>query len=256
MEDERVVESSSSTKIIARASSSSRASTSTTGVDRRAETVTFRATSRRGGGEDEDEDEDEAVVVTVRQNRGAIAVDPTARWVWDSCPLVCEYLCDEENVDALVRGRRVVELGAGTGMPGLVCSKLGAASVTLTDLPSELALLEENVKLNARPGDSPVCVRACAWGELDDETRTYDTVVVSDVLYHQPVRVLEALANTLRALVDPDNGIVVFAYHFRENLMHDSQFFEFIDRAFDERARVSFEDAPNVWLYEWTLKKR
>ena len=141
MEDERVVESSSSTKIIARASSSSRASTSTTGVDRRAETVTFRATSRRGGGDDEDED----VVVTVRQNRGAIAVDPTARWVWDSCPLVCEYLCDEENVDALVRGRRVVELGAGTGMPGLVCSKLGAASVTLTDLPSELALLEENV---------------------------------------------------------------------------------------------------------------
>ena len=83
--------------------------------------------------------------MTVRQNRGAIAVDPTARWVWDSCPLVCEYLCDEENVDALVRGRRVVELGAGTGMPGLVCSKLGAASVTLTDLPSELALLEENV---------------------------------------------------------------------------------------------------------------
>ena len=80
------------------------------GVDRRAETVTFRATSRRGGGEEEeeDEDEDEDVVVTVRQNRGAIAVDPTARWVWDSCPLVCEYLCDEENVDGLVRGRRVV----------------------------------------------------------------------------------------------------------------------------------------------------
>jgi predicted nicotinamide N-methyase len=239
-------------KIIARASSSKRSST--TGVDRRAETVTFRQrVSRRGGGSSTDDDDDE-VVVTVRQNRGDIAVDPTARWVWDACPLVCEYLCDGDRVDALVRGRRVVELGAGTGMPGLVCSKLGAASVTLTDLPSELALLEENVELNRARGDSPVCVRACAWGELEEPTPTFDTVVVSDVLYHQPVRVLEALAETIHRLVAP-NGVVVFAYHFRENLMHDSQFFEFIDRAFDERARVSFEDAPNVWLYEWTPKK-
>lgn len=234
-------------KVIARASSSARSST--TGVDRRAETVTFRhRVSRRGGGSEDE------VVVTVRQNRGDIAVDPTARWVWDACPLVCEYLCDGDRVDALVRGRRVVELGAGTGLPGLVCSKLGAASVTLTDLPSELALLEENVELNRARGDSPVCVRACAWGELEEPTPTFDTVVVSDVLYHQPVRVLEALADTIRRLVAA-NGVVVFAYHFRENLMHDSQFFEFIDRAFDERARVSFEDAPNVWLYEWTPKK-
>ena len=121
--------------------------------------------------------------MTVRQNRGAIAVDPTARWVWDSCPLVCEYLCDEENVDALVRGRRVVELGAGTSMPGW-CAR-GCRERHAHGSAGELALLEENVKLNACPGDSPVCVRACAWGELDDETRTYDTVVVSDVLYHQ-----------------------------------------------------------------------
>ena len=199
MEDERVVESSSSTKIIARASSSSRASTSTTGVDRRAETVTFRRRLDEAAATTRTRDED--VVVTVRQNRGRSR----------SIGLVGVGLVPA-RVRVPLRRRERRRTGERTTRrrawrrdehAGIGVLKLGAASVTLTDLPSELALLEENVKLNACPGDSPVCVRACAWGELTTRQRTDDTVVgLRHVLYHQPVRVLEALANTLRALVD------------------------------------------------------
>ena len=74
------------------------------GVDRSAATVTF-------------EDDARDVRVCVRQNRdGDIEVDPTARWVWDCAPKTCEHLC--ARAEELVRGKRVVEIGAGTGLPG------------------------------------------------------------------------------------------------------------------------------------------
>jgi predicted nicotinamide N-methyase len=142
-------------------------------------------------------------------------------------------------------------------LPGLVAARLGenrASNVILTDLPSELELLEKNVEANVtHEEDARVSVRACAWGELDDwRGEVFDTVLCSDVLYHQPRDVLEALANTLEALCSTEDGVVVFAYHFRENLVHDAQFFEFIDARFDERARVDFGD---VWMFEWVRKR-
>ena len=213
-----------------------RGSHSFRGVDRRAATVSFALPPPRRS------------PVTVYQNIGKTNVDATARWVWDTAPVMCGFLVD--HAKRLLAGRSVVEVGAGTGLPGLVAARLEAASVVLTDLPSELELLEKNVEANVVQGkDADVTVRACAWGELDDwQGDVFDTVLCSDVLYHQPRNVLEALANTLEALCSKRGGVVVFAYHFRENLIHDAQFFEFIDERFDERARFDFGD---VWMFEW-----
>jgi predicted RNA methylase len=82
----------------------------------------------------------------------------------------------------LVAGRRVLELGAGTGVLGALCAQLGAASVTVTDLAPTVPLLELNLTLNfamatsdseskqqqQQEGDEPpVCPVAMAlpWGE-------------------------------------------------------------------------------------------
>tara|TARA_B000000477_G_C6030034_1_gene201357 strand:- start:394 stop:759 length:366 start_codon:yes stop_codon:yes gene_type:complete len=117
-----------------------------------------------------------------------------------------------------------------------------------------LELLEKNVEANVAQGkEADVTVRACAWGELDEwQGEVFDTVLCSDVLYHQPRNILKALANTLEVLCSKRSGVVVFAYHFRENLIHDAQFFEFIDELFDERARFDFGD---VWMFEWVPKR-
>jgi len=211
------------------------------GVDRSAATVTF-------------EDDARDVRVCVRQNRdGDIEVDPTARWVWDCAPKTCEHLC--ARAEELVRGKRVIEIGAGTGLPGLVCAQLGATSCTLTDLPSELKLLEENVASNDTRSCS-VDVDALAWGDLSErfQRERFDLCVCSDVLYHQPLDVFRKLADTLKAVVKKAGGTLVFAYYFRENLIHDAHFFEYLDEAFEEKTRVEFADCPDIWLFELVLR--
>jgi methyltransferase-like protein 23 len=76
-------------------------------------------------------------------------------------------------------GTRVLELGAGTGLPGIVAASLGAR-VVQTDR-QELALHVS--KLNAeRNGLGAIEHRAADWTAWDDES-TYDWILGADILY-------------------------------------------------------------------------
>lgn len=77
------------------------------------------------------------------------------------------------------RGRRVLELGAGTGLPGIVAASLGAR-VTQTDrhqLP--LSLCRRNGELN---GAQSITYRQADWASWADGER-YDWIIGSDILY-------------------------------------------------------------------------
>lgn len=77
------------------------------------------------------------------------------------------------------KGKRVLELGAGTGLPGIVAATLGA-SVVQTDV-QELAMFV--CKRNAdRNGITTIEHRIADWREWKDEGR-YDLILGSDVLY-------------------------------------------------------------------------
>lgn len=206
--------------------------------------------------------------VTVRQDlefRGE-GRDATARLCWDAAFPMAQFLCEHAES---VRGRDVVELGAGPGLPGLVAAKLGASRVTLTDLPSELELLRTNVSLNgfgeedeADEGSSSgrVDVAACTWGEEAQMSAVgkRDVVVCSDVLYGHHADVARALARTMRALVR-DDGICLVAYFSREKLMHDLAFFEECDLLFEDPVQrtvvgVDEEDKEDLWFFEYRPK--
>jgi methyltransferase-like protein 23 len=78
-----------------------------------------------------------------------------------------------------LRGRRVLELGAGTGLPGIVAASLGA-SVVQTDR-NELAM--SVCKRNGeRNGARSVDYRIVEWTTWDDPG-AYDFVLGSDLLY-------------------------------------------------------------------------
>jgi len=165
------------------------------------------------------------VVVRLRPPAGSVVVAQTSRakgWhggdpmttggtVWDSSLLLATHLQEHPH---LVAGQSVVELGAGTGLSGLVAKRLGAAEVVLTDLPPMLPILEANVHRNFPPGGG-VSARPLAWQDAADAPllrgavfgggaprggggHSFDLALLSDVLYHAEQR--EPLLAALVAL--------------------------------------------------------
>jgi predicted nicotinamide N-methyase len=67
--------------------------------------------------------------------------------VWLGGLAVAQYLCREGNV-SLVRGKRVVELGAGTGYLSLCAAMLGADNVVATDLPMMVNFIKSQISRN------------------------------------------------------------------------------------------------------------
>ena len=77
------------------------------------------------------------------------------------------------------RGKTVLELGAGTGLPGIVAAALGAA-VVQTDRSE---LIVHVCRLNGeRNRIAGIEYRVADWAEWADGTR-YDWIVGSDILY-------------------------------------------------------------------------
>ena len=66
--------------------------------------------------------------------------------VWESAFCLAQLL--QRDGGKRVRGKRVVELGAGAGLLGMSAAKLGAENVVLTDHPSAMPLLRRNVRRN------------------------------------------------------------------------------------------------------------
>lgn len=80
--------------------------------------------------------------------------------------------------DAL-RGKSVLELGAGTGLPGIVAASLGARVVQTDAQEVAMWLCRRNGERNRIGG---IGYRLVDWADWNDGTR-YDWIIGSDVLY-------------------------------------------------------------------------
>ncbi|EGW33410.1 uncharacterized protein SPAPADRAFT_151473 [Spathaspora passalidarum NRRL Y-27907] len=104
---------------------------------------------------------------------------------------------------------KVLELGAGTGLVGMICSLLGYETL-LTDLPEIVPNLQENIQLNEIKSD------ACALDWTDPSSfiekygnTKFDTIVVSDPIYspQHPYWVVNMINQFLSA--SPDARVVI-----------------------------------------------
>jgi predicted nicotinamide N-methyase len=77
------------------------------------------------------------------------------------------------------RGTRVLELGAGTGLPGIVAASLGARVVQTDKQEMAMSVCRRNGERN---GVTSIEHRLVDWAEWDDAER-YDWIIGSDILY-------------------------------------------------------------------------
>jgi len=105
-----------------------------------------------------------------------------------------------------IRGMRCLELGAGTGVVGLVAAALGAKEVLLTDLPSGMPLLRRNIARNSfLHGGCKLREEVFEWGvDLHRSIQAIDVILAADVVYREDhVAALVATIGTLMMLTPP-----------------------------------------------------
>ncbi|KAL4447760.1 hypothetical protein ABPG75_004979 [Micractinium tetrahymenae] len=153
------------------------------------------------------------VKLTVHQAR--FKATGFASTVWDSSIVLAKFF--EKHPQRCV-GKRCLDLSAGCGLPGLVLVRLGAASVTATDLGPNLPLLRKNSDANG----CGLRVEEHFWGTpVDTLEPPFDIVVACDVMYI--AEAVPPLVASLVALSGP--ATEVYISHGR-NRQAEPQFLE------------------------------
>ncbi|RHY49097.1 hypothetical protein DYB30_007350 [Aphanomyces astaci] len=162
----------------------------------------------------------------------------TGLTIWDGSVVLAKYLEHAtssfvQNEDS-VRGKRVLELGAGTGLVGLAAAVCGASHVTLTDLAYTLDNLSANVRANA----SSIAATSVDVAELDwfkapplSLTDNVDVVVGSDIVWVESL--IDALVATIASLLTCDHVAgrkkAMLLAHQTRSAASDTRFFRLLD---------------------------
>lgn len=81
----------------------------------------------------------------------------------------------------LVAGKRVLDIGAGSGLVGIAAAKSGAASVLAADIDSFSCAA---IRLNA---DANQCTVAVSQDDLIGTAGAWDIILVGDLFYERPL---------------------------------------------------------------------
>ncbi|NXO20451.1 MT21A methyltransferase, partial [Cisticola juncidis] len=171
--------------------------------------------------------------------------------------VLCAYL-EMEGID--LRDRSVIELGAGTGLLGIVVTLLGTeepdgvralystccARVTITDRAAALEFLESNVQANLPPELRPrAVVKELTWGkDLDNfPPGAFDFVLGADIVYLEETFV--ELLQTLEHLCS-ERTVILLSCRIRYE--RDLQFLRMLRERFSV-SEVHYDSSKDVHIY-------
>ncbi|KAF2675555.1 hypothetical protein BT63DRAFT_420753 [Microthyrium microscopicum] len=156
---------------------------------------------------------EKTATVTLLENQSVIASSGTTGLrTWEAALYLSEYLASEGM--KYIRGQNVLELGAGTGLVSIVCSKyLEASCVLATDGSEDVVLaMEDNAFLNGIDKSHHLACRVLRWGRpLDDGEggvgTVYDTVLGADITFDDSLFPL--LISSFRILLEKNPQIKI-----------------------------------------------
>lgn len=128
--------------------------------------------------------------------------------LWPSSIALSEFISEHPE---LVKGKKVLELGCGLGLPSLVSSHLGG-EVLATDYHPDV---EEYYLRNCRHSSVESFYRRLNWREGTEDIGKFDIVIGSDVLYES--KHASEVASGLIRFLKPD-GIILLSDPLRPYL--------------------------------------
>lgn len=166
--------------------------------------------------------------------------------LWNAGRLISTYL---EKNPSLITNKTVLELGAGAGLPSLVCGVLGAKKVVVTDYPDPdlVSNLWHNIDTCKIPGDEEREKRIVAdgycWGAdsrpllsylppSSSETPGFDVLILADLLFNHSEhgKLVATIQQTLAK--ERDAKALVFFTPYRPWLFEkDMAFFDLVKEA-------------------------
>ncbi|XP_040563951.1 histone-arginine methyltransferase METTL23 [Lepeophtheirus salmonis] len=122
-------------------------------------------------------------------------------YVWPSSHVLSWFIWT--HVEDFV-GKRILELGSGTSLPGLLCAKVGSTSVTLTDRGSNPDILD-NIKTAVEINNlkDVVQVKELSWGLLYQNLYLFESsldIIIGSDLFFDP-KVFRDLVLTVAKLL-------------------------------------------------------
>ncbi|XP_027446922.1 protein N-lysine methyltransferase METTL21A isoform X2 [Zalophus californianus] len=184
--------------------------------------------------------------IQIRQDWRQLGV---AAVVWDAAVVLSTYL---EMGAVELRGCSTVELGAGTGLVGIVAALLGA-HVTITDRKVALEFLKSNVQANLPPHIQPkAVVKELTWGQNlgSYSPGEFDLILGADIIYLE-----ETFADLLKTLehLSSNRSVILLACRIRYE--RDNNFLAMLERQFTV-SKVHYDPEKDVYIYKAQKKNQ
>ncbi|KAK3247729.1 hypothetical protein CYMTET_42780 [Cymbomonas tetramitiformis] len=117
--------------------------------------------------------------------------------VWDGALLLIDSFEKDDNAEANLSTKKVLELGAGTGAVGLALAAAGAEVILTDGSDQALSLLRQNVDDNAALFAIEPRVERLRWGVTEDfeamqkvQPHSFDFIVASECVYGESAVIL------------------------------------------------------------------
>lgn len=166
-----------------------------------------------GGYESDEDDQTSSTLASSSGDKDLLGLD-----VWPAAITLCDFLSKNESI---VRGKKIIELGAGVGLPCLIAGKIGASEAFISDYDSRVV---DHAHQNAiECGLGHVCKGLVLdWRHLenlsDEHKHSYDIVLAADVMYIS--QIMPDFVKSMDYVMAVD-GLAILTHQCRQSLVLD-----------------------------------
>ncbi|XP_071977148.1 protein N-lysine methyltransferase METTL21A isoform X3 [Engystomops pustulosus] len=161
--------------------------------------------------------------------------------VWDAAVVLCMYL---EAGGVNLQGRSVIELGAGTGLVGIVAALLGG-DVTVTDRDMAMEFLKSNVYDNLpKELEHRMSVKPLNWGVGLENYSPFDVILGADIIYLE-----ETFQDLLKTLIHLSSEHTVILLSCRLRYQRDHNFLDMMRKHFTVD-QVHYDKNLDVYIFK------